>query len=290
MPTLEEILNNTEVPDDLEISLGDKGSLKLGELRSGLRTRDEQIAARGKEAEEWRNRHSTLEGSVSSLLALAGKQTDDDASRPAPVDPKESLREALRPLLEKDDGIEALMQDKLFGKALTAVEERAFQRAMKQNEELRNEFNSLKSTMDSGFKAMTQAQLSERADRWYGINRKEIPADDKGRRMSIQEIHQYGVDHNMVVPKTNLVDYDAVLDSMTAPVRRQNEMSEAERRGFQKGLEQGRSQAGKVIPLMSERSAGGVDGKPYSTTGKSAKQIVSERLQQGLAELSAEEG
>ena len=108
--------------------------------------------------------------------------------------------------------------------------------------------------------------------------------------MTLDDIHKYGAERNMVrTDSPNLIDYDRVLEALTEPQRIEARMSEAEKRGFEKGLEQGRAAAGKVIPIFGDRSGGEVPGDKISTVGKSARQIVQERLQQGLADLSAAE-
>ncbi len=288
MSVFDDILGNAEVPDDLEITVGDKGTFKVGDLRGTLKQEREQREALTRERDEVRGKYGELETNVGKLLGLAGRQTDADNERPAPIDPKDTLREALRPLLEKDDGTAALMEDKLFGKALTAVEERAFRRAMKGNEALKAEFNQLKELVEGGFRNVTQAQLSERAERWYDVNRTDIPKGEDGKRVSLKQIHDYAVERNMVRPGTQLVDYDRALEALTEPARHKQELTAAEEKAYQRGVAAGRTGAAKVIPLMGDRSAGGIDKGKSETTGKSAKQIVSERLAQGLAELSAE--
>jgi hypothetical protein len=289
MSVFDDILANGEVPDDMEITVGDK-AFKIGDARGALKQEREQREALTRERDEVRGKYGELETNVGKILGLAGRQTDAENERPAPQDPKEALREALRPLLEKDDGTSALMEDKLFGKALTAVEERAFQRAMKGNEALKTEFNQLKELVEGGFRNVTQAQLSERAERWYDVNRADIPKGQDGKRVSLKQIHDYAAERGIVRPNTNLIDYDRTLEMLTEPARRKDELTAAEEKAYQRGVAAGRTGAAKVIPLMGDRSAGGIDAKKFETTGKSAKQIVSERLQQGLSELSAEEG
>jgi hypothetical protein len=290
--TLAELLADKELADDQEISLGDKGTFKLSELRGvaterdTFRTEREKVAA---ERDDFRGKFNKQSETLTELLGDAHKRALDDVNAPPPKSGKDQLRELLTPLLESDDGTKALFEDKVFGKALNTVEERAYQRAKKDYEELASKFSELDGNVKKGFEGMTVAQLNERAERWYGNNRADVPKGDDGKKLSMQSIHQYGMERNMVRPGTQLIDYDRVLEVLTEPARSEARMSEAEKRGFEKGLEQGRLAAGKVIPIFGDRSAGSAPGDKISTVGKSAKQIVTERLQQGLSDLSAAE-
>lgn len=285
--TLDEILGNKELGDDQEIQIGEN-KFNLGELRGmrserdTFRTERERIA---QERDQIRGEKDTLAASVTDLLSKAGKAAETEAAAPAPQD---QLLDAMRKLVAKDDGTEALFNDPVFGKALSAVEERAYQRAKKEQDLLRNEFDGIKGELKNGFEAMTRAQINERAERWYSDNRTDIPKGEDGKKLSLQAIHKYGAERGMVRQDApNLVDYDRVLEVLTEPARMEARMSDAEKRGFEKGMQAAREAAGKVIPIFGDRSAGAIPGDKISTVGKSAKQIVSERLAQGLADLSA---
>jgi hypothetical protein len=291
MSKLLDILANKDLKDDQEIKIGEE-TYNLGDLRAvntereTFRTERDNIA---KERDKYRTDHDTLSATVTDLLGKAGRAAEHDLETQPPADPKEGFIDSLRKLVEKDDGTDALFKDPVFGKALTSVEERAYKRAKADFDALSGKFSELETGMKKGFEGMTVAQLNERAERWYGTNRAEIPKGEDGKKVSMQAIHKYGMDHNMVVPGTQLIDYDRVLDVITEPQRLEAKMSEAEKKGYEKGLEMGRAQAGKVIPIFGDRSAGGAPGDKISTVGKSAKQIVSENLARGLAEISAAE-
>ncbi len=291
MSKLLDILANKELKDDQEIKIGEE-TYNLGDLRAvnaereTFRTERDNIA---KERDKYRTDHDTLSATVTDLLGKAGKAAEREIEQPPAKDPRETLIESLRTLTEKDDPSEALFKDEVFGKALSKVEERAYKRAKADLDALTAKFGEVETGMKTGFERMTVAQLNERAERWYGTNRAEIPKGEDGKKVSMPAIHKYGIDHNMVVPGTQLIDYDRVLDVITEPQRLEAKMSEAEKKGYEKGLEMGRAQAGKVIPIFGDRSAGGAPGDKISTVGKSAKQIVSENLARGLAEISAAE-
>jgi len=295
MSVFDEIISNQELPDDMQITVGDKGSMTLGELRglnterTSLKTQAETAAA---EAARYRGEHESLARSVAGLLDMAGKGADADeaARRAAPTDPRDSTLEGLRQLLSKGDPADALFEDKVFGSALTKVEQRAFDRAAAKIAEQDASIKELRELVTQGFTGLTNAQALEREHRWYDVNRNEIPKGQDGKRMPLEDIRRVAIERNMVIPGTRLIDYDSALNLITEPTRVEARMSEAERRGYQKGLEAGRSAAGKVLPLFGDRSAGGAGGDRISTAGKTQRQIVQERLQQGLVDLSAEEG
>jgi Holliday junction resolvase RusA-like endonuclease len=296
MSLLDDLLESKELADDLEISIGDK-TAKVSDLRAlrseYSRTRDERDAI-ASERDTIRNERDNLTRSVTDLLGKAGRMTDDDARRPdQPADIKATLRDALNVLLEKDDPSAALFEDKVFGKALTRVEENAVKRAMAENAELKATVTELQNLVKGGFEAMTRAQVHERENRWYDINRKEIPKGQDGKPVSLAQIRQYAAQRNMYIPgedgrPTALLDFDTALNTLTEPTRQEARMSEAEQRGYQKGLEAARTKGAQVLPLFGDRSAGGGEGgKQIKTAGKTQKQIVQESLQQGLADLAS---
>ncbi len=290
MSKLLDILANKDLGDDQEIKIGEE-TYNLGDLRAvnaereTLRTERDTIA---KERDKYRTDHDTLSATVTDLLGKAGKAAEHEIETP-PVDPKEGFIDSLRKLVEKDDGTGALFEDKVFGKALKSVEDRAYQRAKAEYDALAAKVSEVETGLKTGFERMTVAQLNQRLDSWYGANRAEIPKGEDGKRLSREAVHRYGVEHNITVPNTQLIDYDRVLDVITEPQRLEARMTEAEKRGYEKGLEMGRAQAGKVIPIFGDRSAGGTPGDKISTVGKSAKQIMSENLARGLADLSQAE-
>ena len=292
MSKLLEILANKDLADTQEIKIGEE-TYNLGDLRAvnaereTYRTERDTIA---KERDKYRIDHDTLSASVTDLLAKAGKAAEREVEAPAAEDPRKSFIESLRTLTQEDDGTKALFEDKVFGKALKTVEDRAYARAEAKQAALEAELKEMREGMNKGFQSMTQAAISERAERWYSDNRTDIPKGDDGKKLSLQAIHKYGAERGMVrVDAPNLVDYDRVLEVLTEPARAEARMTEAEKKGYEKGLHDGRAAAGKVIPIFGDRSAGGTPGDKISTVGKSAKQIVSERLAQGLADLSAAE-
>ena len=283
-------LNNENLGDDLEISLGDK-SIKLGDLRNEYRetrTRASQYDSVAAERDAIRTERDTMSRSVADLLAKAGQMADADPG--APPDTRQALRDALAPLFDKDDPSAALFEDKVFGGALTKAEQRAYDRAKADIDKNNSELAELRSMMRDGFQALTNAQVAERDNRWYEINKREIPKGEDKRPMSLTQIREYAVARNLMVPNTRLVDYDAALESLTEPTRREQAMSEAEKRGYEKGLQAARSNAGKVLPIFGDRSAGAPGSKALSTVGKTQKQIMQDALRTGLAEITAEEG
>lgn len=288
MSVFDDIIGNKELPDDMKITVGDK-DMTLAELRqvnNQLAESRNQLTSLQAERDDYRTKHDKLAESITGLLRSAGSVADNPP--PAPQDPKDVLRSTLASLLEKDDPSNALFEDKLFGRALTRVEERAVNRALEENKKLSDAFTALKQQVDAGFEGLTRAQVNQHYQSWYGANRQEIPKDKDGKRMSLKDIIDFAQQRGLTVPNTNLFDLDRTLDVITEPVRTEARMSEAERRGYEKGLNDGRAAAGKVLPLFGDRSAGPTGTPAYSTAGKSAKQIVSERLQQGLADLAAE--
>lgn len=291
MSVLDDILGNKELGDDQEISIGEN-KFNLGELRARNAERETLRGEResmARERDDYRGKFETISQATTRLLSDASRAADADAALAPPKSPKDQLREALGPLLEEDDGTKALFEDKVFGKALSKVEERAYNRSLEKQTALEEKLARLEENLTKGFEGLTRAQVVERANRWYDVNKSEIPKVD-GKRMSLDAIHNYAVERNIVRPgQPNIVDYDRALEVLTEPQRVEARMTDAERRGYEKGLEQGRAQAGRVIPIFGDRSAGATPGDKISTVGKSAKQIVQERLQQGLAELSAAE-
>lgn len=290
--TLDEILGNKELGDDQEIKLGEQ-TFKLGDLRGiasereSLRTERETIA---KERDEFRGKFDTVSQAAAKLLEQAGAAAERESHEPPPKSPRDTLREALSPLLQEEDPqLKALMEDKVFGKALSTVEERAYNRAKKELEAIDAKYSELKTEMAKGFEGMTVAQLSERLERWYAINRNDIPKGADKKPLSMQQIHDYAVQRNFVKPGTRLLDYDAALDALAEPTRIEARMKDIREKAFQEGMEAGRTQAGKVIPIFGDRSAGGVAPEKVNTTGMSARQIMEGQLQRGLADLSRAE-
>ncbi len=292
MSKLLDILANRDLADDQEIKIGEE-TYNLGDLRAvnaereTFKTERDRIAA---ERDDFRTKFDKQSSTLTELLGDAHKRASAEVDdQPAVKSPQDVLREALSPLLETDDGTKALFEDKVFGKALNKVEERAYNRAKAEYDALAAKVSEVETGLKTGFERMTVAQLNQRLDSWYGANRAEIPKGEDGKRLSREAVHRYGVEHNITVPNTQLIDYDRVLDVITEPQRFEARVKEAKDAGYKEGLEQGRAQAGKVIPIFGDRSAGGTPGDKISTVGKSAKQIVSENLARGLADLSQAE-
>lgn len=292
MSIFDDILGNQDLGDDLEVTIGDK-TLKVGDIRSlraeaetNRRERDAYLAER----DSIRGERDNLTRSVTDLLGQAGRMADADQTQ-QPTDPAQILRDALLPLLDKEDpNLTALVQDKIFGKALTNVEERAVKRAMAENEELRNTVKELKGLVHDGFQGLVKAQVNEREQRWYDINKRDIPKGADGKPLRLEEIRNYASQRGLVLPGTQLVDYDSALEAITEPQRAEARMSEAEKRGYQKGLEDARRSAGKVLPIFGDRAGGSVGKNKIATAGKSQRQMVTEALSQGLADLASEGG
>jgi hypothetical protein len=288
MSILDDLLENKELADELEISIGDK-TAKVGDLRalrsesSRTRTERDAIAA---DRDAIRGERDNLTRSVTDLLGKAGRMTDDD-TRQRPIDPRDAVTEGLAALLKKDDPSEALWKDPTFGGALTQAEERAYARAKKDYDGLAATVNEIRENVQNGFTSLTKAQVYERENRWYDINRKEIPNGEDGKKVSLTQLRQYAAERQMFIPGTQLLDYDAALGTLTEPTRRAEEMTAAERRGYEKGIAAARTKSAEVIPLFGDRSAGGGGAPAIKTAGKTQKQIVQESLQRGLADLSA---
>ena len=289
--TLQEILDNKELTDDTEISLGgDRGSIKLSELR-GLRqevaTRDERLTALQTERDSFRTKHDQLAESITSLLGTADKAARRDVDNP-PTDPKAAAREVLAELLKSDDPTDALFNDKLFGAALKKVKEDAVGASKQEITRLEAAINELRDIQKQGFEGLTRAQLMERENRWYDINRKEIPNGADGKRLSMKDLREYAVSRNIVVPGTQLLDFDRTLEVLTEPERAKANMTAAEQRGYEKGLRDARAQQGKVLPLFGDRSAGAPAKDAITYDGsKSPRANVSARIAQGLEEIIA---
>lgn len=288
MSVFDDILGNSEIPDDMEISVGDHGKMTMAELRAAqadresLRRQSQEVAAeRDRYRTEWENTNRAFTG----VISQADKNLENEQKAPTQ---KELLREALSGLVEKDDPSDALFEDKLFGRALTKVEERAVERAMKENAALKQQFQELSQLVHQGFEGLTKAQVYEREQRWYDVNRSDIPKGQDGKKLSLGAIKQYAQERNMFVPQTNLLNLEAALESMTEPTRLEARMTEAERKGYEKGLAAARTERGKVLPMFGERSAGNSGMPAVETKGKSARQLVQEQLQRGLTDLSAE--
>lgn len=291
MSIFDEILENKELGDDIEISLGDK-TLKLGDLRSEYREthdRASRLDAVSQERDAIRTERDTLSRNVGDLLAKAAQQTDDDA-RHQPVDSAELLRNALRPLYEKDDPSAALFEDKVFGGALTKAEQRAYDRAHAEIDAINARFEEQNKLVRDGFQALTNAQVAERENRWYDINRRDIPKGADGKPLTAGQIREIAVSRNLLVPGTRLLDYDAALEVVTEPTRREQMMSEAEKRGYEKGLAAGRTDKAKVLPLFGDRPGGAAGGTKVGATGQSARQIVGNAVAQGMADIASGQG
>ena len=281
------ILGNKELGDDREIKIGEE-TYNLGDLRAvnaereSLRGERETLA---RERDDFRGKYEKQSSTLTELLGDAHKRASEELEAPAPKSIKEQLREIVG--TDEDPALTALFEDKVFGKALTTVEQRAYDRAKKEFEGLEAKFTDLQDKMTKGFEGMTVAQLNERAERWYSDNRTDIPKGEDGKKMSLRAIHDYAMERNMVKAGTRLIDYDAALEQLTEPTRREAQMTEAEKRGFQKGLEAGRRGAAEVIPIFGDRSAGGTPEERISTAGKSRQQMIQEALQRGLTRESA---
>lgn len=288
MSILDDLLESKDLADDLEISIGDK-TAKVGDLRAlrseSSRSRAERDAIAA-ERDTIRGERDNLTRSVTDLLGKAGRMTDDDAAR-VTVDPGDAIRDGLSRLLAKEDPSEALWKDPVFGGALTKAEERAYARAKKEYDGLAETVKQISENVANGFTALTKAQVYERENRWYDINRKEIPNGEDGKKISLEQLRNYAAQRQMFIPGTQLLDYDAALGTLTEPTRRAEEMTAAERRGYEKGLAASRTKAAEVIPLFGDRSAGQGGAPAIKTAGKTQKQIVQESLQRGLADLSA---
>jgi hypothetical protein len=287
MSILDDLLENKELADDLEIAIGDK-TAKVGDLRA---LRSESSSARAErdaitaDRDSVRGERDNLTRSVTELLGKAGRMADEPPVRP--VDPRDAIREGLDALLHKDDPSDALWKDPVFGGALTKAEERAYQRSLKENTELRQTVTELQTLVKGGFEALTKAQVYERENRWYDINRKEIPNGQDGKKVSLESLRQYASQRQMFIPGTQLLDYDTALSTLTEPTRREAAMTDAEARGYQKGLEAARTKGAQVLPLFGDRSAGAPGGPQVKTAGKTQKQIVQESLARGLADIAS---
>lgn len=275
-----------ELPDDFKISVGDKGEMTLGQLRGlegQLTERDTQIGNLTTERDTFRSKFDETSASLTKLLGSADKMTEQP-------DPADRVMDGLRELLAKPDPSQALFEDKLFGGALKTVEERSYGRTKKELDALTGQMNELAGLVRDGMTRLTQAQVGESYRRWYDVNRGDMPKGTDGKRMSLQNIVDYATQNNIVTgPGSQLLDLDRTLDIITAPTRQAAALEEAEQRGYQKGVETQREAAGRVLPLFGDRSAGGVSRGEYNTAGKSARQIMQERIGAGLQDLAANE-
>lgn len=285
--------NFKDLADDFQVSMGDKGTLTLGQLREmegGLTARDTQLQSLTAERDQYRTDLDKATKSMTDLINHANQQVDQDRTTP---DPKEQFLESMRQLVAKDDPSQALFEDKLFGKALTTVEQRAYDRAKKDLEPIATRMNELAELVQNGFTQLTQAQVNQRESTWYGDNRNDIPKikgnDGKEHRMTLAQIKQYATERNITLPNSRLLDLDRTLDLLTEPARIDARIAEAREQGRREGIEAQRGADGRTVPLFSDRGAGGA-APDYSTAGKSARQILSERIAAGLQDVTQEPG
>jgi hypothetical protein len=289
MGAFDDIIGNAELPDDTKITYGDK-EFTLGEARalnSRLAERESAYQSTVTERDQLRNEYNKMSQDVTRILGSAAAGADADATRPA-ADPRDAVRDGLAALLAKDDPTKALYEDKLFGSALRKAEENAYGRARTEIESLQNSVREMGELVKNGFTHLTNAQVTERANRWYDVNRSDIPKGQDGKRMSLREINDFAVNRAIVVPGTQMLDYDRALEVLTEPQRVEAKMTEAEKRGYQKGLEAGRRGAAEVIPIFGDRDGGGAPRDKIVTAGKSQRQIMQEAIARGLADAAAE--
>ena len=277
--------------DATELTIGDK-TFKLGDLKGEYTNERTQREALAKERDTLRTSYNDLDSSVRTLLGAAGRAAEGGGgdNPPAPVDHRAAIRDSLKEILGPEDPTNALFEDKLFGRAFKTVEERMAERLTalqtKQDESLK----AVQDMVNKGFQSLAGAQVVERENRWYGENRSEIPKGQNGKKITLEQMRQFCDNNAIYIPNTQLRDFDRALDTLTAPARRQTEIEAAREEGRRLGQQEARTNGAKVIPLITERGAGGMPKGDYNTTGKSARQIVSERIGQGLQDLSVEEG
>ena len=283
---LDEILGNKELTDDFEIALGDKGSFKLGDLRALHGERDTYRTERDNlsgERDRYRGDYEKLNGTVTQLMAEASKRATQEVETPPP-NPQEQLLEAMRKLVAPQDPSNVLFKDDTFGPAFNRIREETRAETEAKYKALEEKFNALNGLVENGFKTVGSAFQSERQNRWYYDNRGDIPTGADGKKLSLEQIHNYAVQNNMIVPNTQLVDYDKALDSLNAPIRQKQEMDKIRKEAYELGVNAGRTGKAQVLPMFGDRSGGGGAVPKPDTKGKSTKQILSEAIGMGLAD------
>lgn len=295
MAILDDILGNAEFPDDMKLNIGNH-EVPLGELRSRnsqIAERDSRLQELSAERDRFRSQYDELSGTMTRLLGQADKAASAAVNEPSPKSSADLLREALGPILQGADPAEPLFQDKVFGAFANRLESKIGERYDSQLQKLTDSFTALQDLVNNGFQAVTAAQVGERERRWYDINRSSLPKDKDGKPVALDSIKQFAAQRGIYQVNsqgqiTNLLDLDRTLEVLTEPTRQREAIDAAAKAAYERGIQEGRTAAGKVIPFMGDRSAGAAPADQYSTKGKSPRQIIADRMKQGLADLSAE--
>lgn len=277
---LKEILNNPELKDDAELTIGDK-TYRAGDLRSELNAPPEGYVPR-EEYDRTRSGYEQLATSVQALLATAAKNADADTGAVSrqPSDPKQMLRDALGSLLgEETYNYDA---DKYVGPAMKLAQERAREEALAKFKE---QFEPTKAELEQKVTGLTKRLALDAGRLWYrqALKANEIPENPQTKKpYSLQEIATMAF-QTKALDNDGWPDYDRVLDNITAPQRHQSELERAREEGRREGIRLAREQArNNLIGLPGGRAARIGEAKPaIDTSGKSANQLFAEAL--GLA-------
>lgn len=287
--TLDEILGNKELGDDFEITLGDKGAFRLGDLRSlhgdreSLRTERESLAG---ERDRYRTDLEKQSQQLTALMAEAGRRAQQETEAPPPPNPQEQFMDSLRKLVAPNDPSAPLFEDKMFGSAFNRVKSDISSEIDGKLKGITDQYNSLKEMFDKYAQTTANAQLYEREQRWWADNRHDAPSID-GKKITLDTIKRFATENNIAIPGTQIIDYDRALDMISAPIRAKQELNEAQEKAYQQGLIAGRTGKGQVLPFMSDRSGGGNAAPAVNTKGRNPREFMKEAVTNGLRDVMA---
>ncbi|MGH7226789.1 MAG: hypothetical protein ACRELF_26540, partial [Gemmataceae bacterium] len=238
-----------------------------------------------RERDQLRGEYDNLGRTLTGLLSKADEAASNAGQPPAQSDLVGELVKRLSPADETDK----LFSDPLFGKGFQRFRGELDDAYNSRFGDVTKRLDDLGSQFKTAVEALSNSQIYEREQRWYHDNRSDIPEGQDGKRLSLDAVKDYAQHGNFFIPNTRLIDFDRALDSLTTPARQRAELDRVKQEAYQQGLQAGRTGKAQVLPLFGDRSGGGTLATEYNTKGKSSRQMINERVGQGLADLANEQ-
>lgn len=274
----------TKLADDMEIPLGEDGTIKGADLKSWLTEnkkqlggRETQLAESQKEIERLRKYEADTSKLFETAARLAGQEDAAAQAARAAAPPVNSGSPV-------DDDFAEFERDPLFGqysKKFSAKMMRDIQSGLFApwvEKELKPQFEAI----NRNHQILTNALLEERQSRTYR------EAGDWPEGYDMRKVVEHGREKKFFVPggeQFGLVDIRRVHDDVMGPINRQKEIDRIRQEAKEEALREFR-QGANVIQLPNREMGGG--RKPVAAKGRTPDEIFSNAMTEAANDLQTQ--